>query len=184
MPGFHDSRGFYHEHRNIIPLQLGDFREVDTSGAVGNATANGGVLASDTTPILGAESTSEAWSLDWAAGNSDIVQQSVPLPHDFDGQEDALVELWVLTDNAGGGGIEAATFSVLTSWDNGAQVTDTATDSTPGTTAHKIEARIAAADMPDSPAFLNVQLVPGTHANDPVHLLAASVSYVPKIKAD
>lgn len=170
----------YYEFRKRIDLQLVDFREVTTAGAVGAIAANGGVHASDTTPIHGAAATSEAWQLTWAAGNSDIIQCQKVLPPDFDGREDVLVELWVLTDNSGGGGIDPGSFSVLTSWDNGAQVTDTATDSVPATTVHKITATIAAADVPDRPSFVNVQLVLGTHAADPVSLLAASISYVPR----
>lgn len=179
----HDSRGNYYEFRKSVDLSLNDFREVSSAGAVGDTTANGGLLSSDTTPVLGAEATSEAQAIIWAAGNSDIVQTNLALPPDFSGEDDVLVELWVLTDNAGGGGIEAGTFSVLSSWDNAAQVTDTATDSVPTTTAHKITARIAAADIPDRPSFVNLQLVLGTHANDPVHLLAGRISYVPLVKA-
>lgn len=178
--GYHDSTGLYHPLTAAVLLSLNDFREVTSAGAVGNNAANGGILSSETTPILGAEATTEAMSLAWAAANADIIQATVALPVDFDGRFDVLLELWVLTDNAGGGGIEAASFSVLTSWDNGSQVTDTATDSVPAITAHKVTARISGADIPDSPEFVNLQLVPGTHANDPTHLLSARFVYVPK----
>jgi hypothetical protein len=178
--GFHGRSGKYHAFFKTIPLELAQWREVTSAGAVGDTTANGGVLSSNTTPIHGAEATSEAWMLNWAAGNSDIVQTSVSLPDDFDGGEDVLLELEVLTDNAGGGGIEAGTFSVLTSWNNGAQVTDTATDDVPAVTVHKITARISADDIPNDARFVNIQLVLGTHANDPVHLLSARLKYLPK----
>lgn len=177
------SQGYYYEHRKAVQLSLHDFREVTSAGAVSNIAGNGGILASDTTPIMGAAATSEAMIINWAAGNSDIIQCSVALPPDFSGKDDVLCELWVLTDNAGGGGIEAGTFSVLTSWDNGAQVTDTATDDVPAITSHKITARISAGDIPDFPSFVNIQLVLGTHANDPVHLLAGRLTYVPLLKA-
>jgi len=176
-----DSQGNYYAFHRVLDLPLKDWREVTSAGAVANIAGNGGILASDTTPILGAEATSEAWSLAWAAGNSDIIQQQLALPDNFDGRDDVLVELWVRTDNAGGGGIEAGTFSVLTSWDNGAQVTDTATDSVPSETFHKITATIAAADIPDSPSFLNIQLVLGTHANDPVRLAASRIKCVKRV---
>ena len=179
--GFHSSQGNYHAFRKVVALSLHDFREVAATGAVGAIAANGGILASDTDPIMGAETTTEAHSIQWAAGNADIIQTQVALPEDFDGREDVHVELWVLTDNAGGGGIDPASFSVLTSWDNGAQVTDTATDSVPAITVHKITATIAAADIPEGAAFVNVQLVPGTHASDPTRLLSARLSYVPRI---
>lgn len=178
--GYTDPQGVYHAYQGCIPLSLNDFREVSSAGAVGNIVANGGLLASDTTPILGAAATSEAMQLTWAAGNSDIIQCQIALPPDFDGRDDVILELGVLTDNSGGGGIEAATFSVLTSWDNGAQVTDTATDSVPAITFHRTTARIAAADIPDSAMSLNIQLVAGTHANDPISLLAARLLYTPR----
>jgi len=179
----YDSQSNHYEHRKSVELSLHDFREVTTAGAVGAIAANGGLLASDTDPVMGAETTTEAHAIIWAAGNSDIIQCSKVLPPDFSGKDDVLIELWVLTDNTGGGSIEAGTFSVLTSWDNAAQVTDAATDSVPATTVHKVTATVAAADIPDSPSFVNIQLVLGTHANDPVHLLAGRVSYVPKVFA-
>lgn len=179
--GITGKSGVYHSFYKTVGIELSSFREVTTAGAVGDATANGGLLASNSTPVFGVESTTEAWAIIWAAGNSDIIQTSVPLPDDFDGREDALLELEVLTDNTGGGSIEAGTFSVLTSWNNAAQVTDTATDSTPATTVHTVTARVSAADIPDNARFVNIQLVLGTHANDPVHLLAARLKYLPKV---
>lgn len=160
-----------------LPIPLTAFREVTSAGAVGAIAAIGGVLASDTTPVLGAAATSEAMQIVWAAGNADIIQASISLPGDFSGAFDVLLELQVLTDNAGGGGIEAATFTVNSSFDNGAQVVDTATDGTPAVTVHKVTATIAAADVADAPSFVNIQLVPGTHANDPIHLLAARLVF-------
>jgi len=156
---------------------LGDFREVSSAGAVDATAAGGGVLSSDTTPVLGAEATSEAWAIIWEAANQDIVQTSIALPLDFDDAADVTLDLWVRTDNAGGGGVEAATFTVNTSWNNGALVVDTATDASPSETAHKITATIAHADIPAGAEFVNIQLVPGTHANDPVHLLAARLNF-------
>ena len=131
--------GAYVPFLSCVPISLNDFREVNSSGAVGAIAANGGLLASD---------------------------------------------LWILTDNTGGGSIEAGTFSVLTSWDNGAQVTDTATDSVPAVTSHKITATIAAGDIPDTASYVNIQLVLGTHANDPIHLLSARLNYFPRSTED
>lgn len=166
--------------RRTVKIPLGTFRECSSAGAVGDTTANGGTLASDTTPILGAETTTEAQCIIWAAGNQDIVQVSIPLPEDFDGTENALVQLEVRTDNTGGGGIEAATFTVLSTFNNGSQITDTATDSVPAETYHQIEATIAAADIPDTARTMSLQLVPGTHANDPIRLSSARLVYVSK----
>ncbi len=178
--GIHGNSGVYHAFYKSIDLPLSAFREVTSAGAVANVAGIGGNLASDTTPIFGAQGTSEAWALKWAAGNADIVQCEATLPDDFDGREDLLLDLEVLTDNAGGGSIEAASFSVLTSFDNAAQVTDSATDSTPATTVHTVTTTIAASDIPDAARLINVQLVPGTHAADPIHLMGAKLRYLPR----
>jgi hypothetical protein len=183
--GFHDAIGRYHEWRAQMPLSLHDFREVAAAGgAVANIAGNGGILASDTTPVMGAEATTESHVIIWAATNQDPIGFQRALPENFDGRNDVLVDLWVRTDNAGGGGIEAATFDVVTSWDNGAQVTDTAVDASPSEAIHKITARVAAADVPDRPGFLNLQIIPGTHANDPVRLLAVRITYVQRPQSD
>lgn len=179
----HDSKGNYYEFRKLVALALGDWREVTSAGAVGAIAAAAGHLASDTTPIFGAQATSEAWAIKWAATNADIIQIATALPPDFSGADDVLLELDVLTDNAGGGGIDPASFTVLSSWDNGAQVSDTATDAVPAITVHTTTTIIAAADIPDAPRFLNIQLVPAAHANDPTHLMSARLLYVPRIKA-
>ncbi len=172
--------GAYVPFASYVPISLNDFREVTAGGAVSNIAANGGLLASDTTPVLGAES-SKSMSLTWAAANADIIQAQVQLPPNFDGRCDAAVDLWILTDNSGGGGIDAGSFTVVTSWDNGTSVSDTATDSVPATTLHKITAIIAAADIPDSASFVNIQLTLNAHANDPIHLLAARLSFQPRV---
>lgn len=163
-----------------VEINLNSWREVSSAGAVDDTAAGGGVLSSDTTPVLGAEATTESMAIIWEAGNSDIIQTSFSLPSDFDDTANATLDLWVLTDNTGGGGTDAASFSVLTSWNNAAQVTDSATDGSPATTVHKITATIAAADIPAS-GFVNIQLVPATHASDPTHLLAARLNYKRKL---
>jgi hypothetical protein len=179
--GFHaEGTGLFLQFWSTILLSLHDFREVSSAGAVSAIAANGGILASDTTPAMTAEATSEAHSITWVAANADIIQAQIALPDDFDGRSPVELDLWVKTDNTGGGSIEAASFSVLTSWDDGAQVTDTATDSVPATTTHKVTVRIAAADIPDRASFVNLQLVPGTHANDPIKLIAARLRYCPR----
>lgn len=168
--------GTHRRARGSILLSLHDFREVSSGGDVSNIAANGGILASDTTPIMRGDAA-ESSEIVWAAANADIIGAALTLPEDFDGSEDVTVELFVYTDNAGGGGIEAATFTVETSWDGGAVVVDTATDGTPAVALHKTTATIAAADVPNRPSVLTLMLTPGTHANDPVQLLGARISY-------
>lgn len=163
-----------------VSVPLTSLREVDSSGDVGDTTANGGVLSSNTTPILRGDAN-ECLEVHWAAANQDGVAFSQSLPVDLDDAADVLIDLFVRTDNTGGGGVEAATFTVLTSWGGGAQVSDTATDGTPATDVHVVTATVAAADVPANPGFVSVQLVPGVHANDPVQLLGVRIRYQRKL---
>lgn len=175
----HNRNGVYYASKKCIVLSLHDFREVDGSGDYGNIVANGGILASDTTPILRANAA-ETPEIAWAAANVDPIAAHIGLPEDFDGAEPVQVELLALTDNAGGGGIDAATFTVETGWDGGALVSDTATDSVPATTVHTVNAEIAAADIPDEPKSLVVALTPAAHGNDPTMLQGVRIWYTPK----
>lgn len=174
------ANGVYSAFQSAIPISLNDFRIVTSGGVVGNIAANGGLLGSDSAPSLGAES-SKSMAVIWAAAGVIAIQAQVALPADFDGRSDVTLDLWILTDNTGGGGIDAGTFTVLTSWDNGTGVTDTATDSVPAVTSHKITALIAASDIPDTAAFVNVQLTLNAHANDPIHLLSARMNYTARV---
>src|SRR4051812_37744030 len=132
---FQDSTGNSHAYRDPLLLSLNDFREA-TTGDVGNVVANGGLLASDTTPTLTGASTGISQRITWAAANVDQILTQKSLPENFDGRDDVLVELWV----SSGGTTDLSSFSVLTSWDGGATVTDTATDTAASATVHKITA--------------------------------------------
>lgn len=175
----HNRNGVYYASKKCIVLSLHDFREVDANGDYGNIVANGGVLASDTTPILRANAA-ETPEIAWAAGNADPIAAHFGVPEDFDGAEPVQVELLALTDNAGGGGIDAASFTVETGWDGGALVSDTATDAVPATTVHAVTADIAPADIPDEPKSAVIALTPAAHAADPTMLQGVRIWYTPK----
>lgn len=166
--------------QGVIEIPLTALREISSGSDVGDVAAIGGVLASDTTPILRADSA-ESWELSWAAGNADIVGiGGLPVPNDFDGSRDATIQATVYTDNAGGGGIDAATLTVETGWDGGTLVSDAVTDSTPAITKHTNTGTIAAADMPDAPKQLSVAVTVAAHANDPVQLTMLRILYYRK----
>jgi hypothetical protein len=173
--GFHDSQGNYHAYRGCIPLPLVTAREA-TSGDVGAIAANGGLLASDTTPALSGTGATVSQQALWAASNVDQILWDVPLPPDFDGKEDVLVELEV----ASGGTTDLSSFTVATSWDGGANVSDSATDPAASTTFHTVTARISAADIPDSPKYLGIALTPAAHTTDTIALKSARVLFVPR----
>jgi hypothetical protein len=173
--GFHDTDGLYHTFREELLFSVNDFREVDANSDVGAIAANGGLLASDTTPILEGNAA-ETLQINWAASNSDIIATQRSLPSRFNGKNDVLVELWVAS-----GTTDPATFTVETGWDGGALVSDSASDATTkSATVHKITATIAAADIPDNASYVTLILTPGAHTTNAVLLQAVRLSYLPK----
>jgi hypothetical protein len=160
-----------------LPGSLLNWREVDSSGDVGNIAANGGLLASDTTPILRADAA-ESFEINWAASNSDPIACQWMLPNDFDGTANVTVDMWVLS-----GTTDAASFTIETSWDGGALVSDALDDaSTKSATVHKLSATIAAADIPDAPNFLTMALTPPAHTTNAISLLGVRINYKRKLQ--
>lgn len=159
----------------VIPLSLSQFREVDSNGDVGTTSSIGGVLASNTTPILRAGST-ECMEIFWAASDVDVVSVALSLPADLDDTADAYVDLFVQANTTD----QAPTFSVLSSWNAAAQITDTATAVT-ATTVQTITATIASGDIPASSTFVTFQLVPATHGTSAFQLHGARLRYKGKI---
>lgn len=152
-------------------VSLYSFREVSSGGDVGAIAAIGGVLASDTTPIMRGDAAETA-EISWATGNTDIIATHITLPKDFSGASDVTVELQVYS-----GTTNAATFTVETGWDGAALVSDTATDGAASATKHTITATIAAADIPDSARNLTLILTPAAHAADAIQLAGVCVVY-------
>lgn len=172
--GFADSKGVYHAYRGAILLSLNDFREVSSGGDVSNIAGNGGLLASDTTPIHEGNAA-ETQQLNWAASNSDIIATQITLPPDFDGTEDVQVELLTAS-----GTTDLASFTVESGWDGAALVSDAATDPAASATPHRVTATISAADIPDEPFTLTLILTPGAHTTNAILLLGVRILYVPK----
>jgi hypothetical protein len=100
-----------------------------------------------------------------------------------DGEREVTVDLFVRTENAGGGSINAASFTVYSSWDNAASVSDVAMDSSPSETLHTITATISAADIPTTPRRLTLILQPVGHVNDPIILTDVRVNVVRMLAA-
>jgi hypothetical protein len=174
-----DAQGNYYAFRRTIPLSLVNFREA-TAGDVGNIVANGGLLASDTTPVLSGTASTVSQQILWAASNVDQILVDISLPEDFDGRDDVLVDLLV----ASGGTTNPATFTVATNWDGAAaDISDTATDPAASTTYHWITATIDRADVPDSPGTVTLALTPAAHGTDTVAIRAVRIRHVPRVQA-
>jgi len=156
-----------------VSVSLFSFRETNATADVGNLAAVGGVLASDSTPALQANGV-ESQQLQWIATNQDQIATSLSLPGDIDGTADVTIELWV---SSAGVPTDAASFTVETSWDGAAIVTDTVTDGAASNSVHRVTGTIAAADVPDSPSFLSMSVIPAAHATDAINLFAVRLEY-------
>ena len=163
--------------QHCIPFSLHAFREVDANGDVGNIVANGGLLASDTTPIFRADAA-ESEEISWATGNVDPVQLQTALPPNFDDTADAKFEIDVYS-----GATDASTLTIETSWDGGAKVSDTADDAaTKSATRHTITATIANADIPAGARNVTIHIVPtNAHAVDAYQIVGARLLHKGKL---
>jgi hypothetical protein len=155
-----------------IELSLNDVREVDANTDISNIAANGGLLASDTTPILRGDAA-ESWEISWATGNADIIALQKALPFDFSGASDVTVQLMVSS-----GSTDAASFTVESGWDGAALVSDSVDDSaTKSATKHNVTATIAAADIPDTARYLTLILTPPAHATNAIQIHGIRLLY-------
>lgn len=160
-----------------VSIALSSFREVSATGDVGNAAAIGGVLASDTTPILLGKATTNDWAIQWATGNADPIGVSFMPPADFDDTADATLDLVVSS-----GSTDAATMGIASSWNGGSEVTDSADDaSAKSATEHVITATIAAADIPSGANRATFRITPPTHATNAISLTGARLNYKRKL---
>ncbi len=163
-----------------IPIPLSAWREVDATGDVGAITANGGVLASDTTPVFDAVATSNEEEILWATGNADPIGVTISLPRDFDDTADAYLDLEV-----GSGTTNAATLVCASAWSAGAagaEVSDSTSDTaTKSATPHRITVTIDKGDIPAGARRATFRLTPPTHATDTISLYATGVAYKRKL---
>jgi len=159
--------------QGFIPLSLNGLREVGT-GAVGNIAANGGLLASDTTPVLAPinGATDSCQNVVWAAANVDPVMFQTALPPDL-----AAADIVLHVRIKSAGTTNAVGFGVDSWFDEGdTKVVDTTTTNQTATWAEKI-ATIAAADIPAGAQTMTVVLTPVTHGTDIMYLSALWLEY-------
>lgn len=163
-----------------VSIPLSAFREVSATGDVGDASANGGVLASDTTPVFDAVATSNEHEILWATGNVDPIGVSIALPRDFDDTANATLDLEVSS-----GSTDAATIGVASAWSAGAagtEVSDSTSDAgTKSATPHRLSITIDAADIPAGARRVTFRLTPPAHATNAISLHAAGLAYKRKL---
>lgn len=161
-----------------IPLPLQNWREVATN-AIQNAAANGGLLASDTTPILervnGA--TDKQLRLNWAAANVDeIVFGGIALPPDLD--DASAITIHVLAAMAGA----TDTPILALSYFEGVGDTNAGgnTSAVTGTPVAEYSVTVAAGNVGAHPNVITVGCTPGAHTTDALYIYAAWIEYTRK----
>lgn len=160
-----------------VAFPLTAFRLVDANGDVGDTAANGGVPSSETEPTLLGAATTEHMQLVWSADEVGAIACQMPLPADFDDDEDATLELDVAS-----GTTDAASFVVGTSWNGGAIVADAANDTaTKSATPHQVDVTIAAGDIPASARYVTLTLTPPAHSTNAIILQNVRMLYQRKL---
>jgi hypothetical protein len=160
----------------FVNLGLFTARIVDADGdvaAIAVASGNGGQLASDTDPVLEANGTTNAQQIRWAA--TSVVRvcfDPVALPRDLDDTAPIYVDLFLTS----AGTTNAPTFTVITNFNGGADVSDTATGAAQ-TAFQTATATVAAADVPANTRVVNVSLTPSAHGTDAWQLHGAAIRY-------
>lgn len=174
-------------YQNLLTAQgfqavpLTSFREL-SGGVFINAAGNGGILATDTTPILTNIADGDAMRIAWAAGNTDQIAAQLILPPDCDGTKDVVVHFLASKD---------ANVNNACHLDGEAYFGESDVDCFPAAAAANLlidtkgeyTATILAADVPDTQANANMTLVvmPEAHAGDVVYLHACWIEYTKKI---
>lgn len=169
LGGTNQSKGF-------IPVPLTILRETGTS-AIPNLAAHGGILASDSTPILNSinADTDGALRLTYAATVVDGVTFQVVLPDDFDDTGDVLVKFRA----AMAGATDTPTLTLDSYFDEGDTKVEDATAAVTGATYATYTATIATADVPAA-RTLTVEMIPGAHGTDALYITAIWVEYTRK----
>lgn len=165
---------------NRVFIGAHQFRECDADGDVANIAGNGGILASDTTPIMLGLGTTDLQTISYAATVVDAVCASVILPPNVDGTAAVTVNIITAKDNAGN---DVPTWTVLSNWIAvGAAPTTDVTDTSAATAddalVQSLATTIAAADVPDAPIGVSLNLVPGAHGTDALYLFGVEIVFL------
>lgn len=158
----------------FIPVPLASVREL-SSGSFINAAGNGGLLATDTTPILNTVNgdTDGAWRLAWAATNVDAIGFQVPLPPDLD--EASNVEIHLRAAMAATN--DTPVISADTYFNEGDTKVEDDSAAITGATFAEYTITVAAADVPAGAQTMSVELTPGAHGTDILYVTAIWIEF-------
>lgn len=160
-----------------IQLPLVQAREITTND-IPNATGNGGLLASDTTPILARVNgaTDKKLRLNWAASNSDAIQWDVSFPPDLD--DTANIVIHILAAMAGA----TDTPTLAVNYFEGLGDTNAGgnTGAVTGTTIAEYTRTITAANVGAYPVGASIEIVPAAHTTDALYIYNVWLEYTRK----
>ena len=166
--------------KGYIPLDLTVGR-ILSGGATQNAAANGGLTASDTTPILQRvnAATDQALRLNYAATVVSELTWCFSYPPDWDPEN--VVEVHLLA--ASGGSSNSPTIAVAYFEGTGDANAGGNTAAVTGTTIAEYSVTITAANIGAHPNFAAVSLTPAAHNTDALFLYALWIEYTRKLKS-
>jgi hypothetical protein len=167
--------------QGFINVPLTSFREL-AAGVGINAAGNGGILATDTSPIYTNIGDGDAARIAWPAGNADQIQAQLNLPPDIDLTKNLVVHMLCSKD---------ANVNNAVHMDGEAYFGESDADCFPAAAAANLliqakgeyTATILAADLPATQTDFNMTLVlmPEAHAGDAVYLHGVWLEYTKKI---
>ncbi len=161
-----------------IALNLESLREIglNTADQISNTSSHGGLLTANTTPqyIRVNLATDKAILVSWEGGNVDEVQfPPTFMPPDLDASKDLTIHLLAKMD--AGGDVPVINVEVWDAIGDTEMGGDTAALSS---TLAEVTRTIVAANISGHPlGFLNIGLIPATHATQAVELYAAWIEY-------
>lgn len=162
-----------------IQVPLGSFREIISNDIPNTATAAGGFLAKNTTPILervnGA--TDKALRINWASSNSDEITASFAYPPDLDDTAPVTVALNLAKDTNTD---TTATVAVNYFEGIGDSNAGTSTAALSASTLAVKTVQIAASDIAAAPSFASISLIPSAHTSDAILLYGVELRYTRK----
>lgn len=160
-----------------IPVPLSSWREISSDDII-NATGNGGVLATDTTPTYETVDgdTDGQLRILWAATNADALATQITIPPDCDLTQDIVLHFrGEMADSN-----DTPVLDIDTFFNEGDTKVEAATGAW-GPSPNDRTATIAAAYIPAGAQTMSVEITPGTHGTDTMSLYASWVTYTKKV---
>lgn len=164
--------------QGFVPIPLVGVRELST-GSFQNAAANGGLLASDTSPALNTVNgdTDGVFRVSWAAGNSDPIAFQTPLPPDLDDTADLVIHFRASM----AGATNTCVISADTYFHAGGSKIEDDSGAVTGTTDAEYTITIAGSDVPGGAQQISCELTPAAHATDALYLTGLWLEYKRKL---